>query len=223
MTRFSPSFTGVSPATAMSGSTATKRQLRAAHAAALTAADVIDRWFNNYSAAGVGLYGGTFTWAGDRLTRLTLKGYKLNKDLAVSGKIRWGRFSHQVSVDLTVSGSGVSGHLTGSWDRTAQLWNAASGKRLAPPLQHQGSVNAVAFSPDGKTVLTSDDKTARLWSATHGLTEDVDIVRLTLFVERITATYWNEQGALVPLPLEAWLERGKRLDELGGPLVLFDP
>ena len=36
-------------------------------------------------------------------------------------------------------------------------------------MQHQGQVNAVAFSPDGKTVLTgSSDKTARLWDAATG-------------------------------------------------------
>jgi WD40 repeat protein len=37
------------------------------------------------------------------------------------------------------------------------------------PLQHRDSVRAVAYSPDGKTVLTgSDDKTARQWDAATG-------------------------------------------------------
>src|SRR5207237_1149031 len=59
--------------------------------------------------------------------------------------------------------------LTGSFDNTARLWEAATGKPLGPPLVHQGPVVAVAFCPDGKTVLTgSRDATARLWDALTG-------------------------------------------------------
>ena len=59
--------------------------------------------------------------------------------------------------------------LTGSGDKTARLWDAATGQPIGPTLTHQGAVRAVAFSPDGKTVITgSEDKTARLWDAATG-------------------------------------------------------
>ena len=46
-------------------------------------------------------------------------------------------------------------------DRTAQLWDAATGKPIGPPLVHEGGVRAVAFSPDGKAVLTAAKTTRR--------------------------------------------------------------
>ena len=60
--------------------------------------------------------------------------------------------------------------LTGSADKTAQLWSVGSGKALGPPLAHKGAVCAVAFAPDGKLVLTgSHDGSACLWEIQSGL------------------------------------------------------
>lgn len=56
--------------------------------------------------------------------------------------------------------------LTGSDDKTARLWEAATGKPLAT-LPHEGEVRAVAFSPDGRTIFTGGFG-AWLWEAATG-------------------------------------------------------
>jgi len=66
--------------------------------------------------------------------------------------------------------------LTGSLDKTARLWDVATGKELRRFEGHTAAVNSVAFSPNGRQVLTgagrifgdSSDNTARLWDVTTG-------------------------------------------------------
>ena len=60
--------------------------------------------------------------------------------------------------------------VTASYDKTARLWDAATGKPAGVPLiGHESTVNSVAFSPDGKRIVTaSGDNTARLWDAETG-------------------------------------------------------
>ena len=59
--------------------------------------------------------------------------------------------------------------VTGSGDKTARLWEMASGREIAVFRGHEDAVSSVAFSPDGRTVVTgSGDKTARLWEVASG-------------------------------------------------------
>src|SRR5262249_43953971 len=58
--------------------------------------------------------------------------------------------------------------VTASVDRTARVWDAATGKPLLEPLRHDQPVEAAAFSPDGLLLLTVSDQTVRLWDTTMG-------------------------------------------------------
>jgi hypothetical protein len=79
------------------------------------------------------------------------------------------RFLHQgrvVSVAFSRDGCTVA---TGSEDKTARLWEVATGREIAVLPGHEDQVSSVAFSPDGRTLATgSGDKTARLWEVATG-------------------------------------------------------
>src|SRR6516225_6574833 len=62
-------------------------------------------------------------------------------------------FNHQDGVEDAAFSPDGARILTASWDRTAKLWDAASGKLIAS-FPHQGAVNAATFSPDGARILT---------------------------------------------------------------------
>src|SRR5262249_5178725 len=62
--------------------------------------------------------------------------------------------------------------VTGSFDKTVRLWDAATGKELKVlegPAGHQNLVLSVALSADGKSIASgSQDNTAKIWEVPAG-------------------------------------------------------
>ncbi|MFT4011066.1 MAG: alpha/beta hydrolase [Nocardioidaceae bacterium] len=78
---------------------------------ALVAADVIDRWWNNYAGVGVGLHGGRFSYTGEATVRFKLKNYSLIPGQRVTGTVVWHRGKRTARLDVHVRGRGPDGHV----------------------------------------------------------------------------------------------------------------
>ena len=109
-----------------------------------------------------------------------------------TGSIRSVVFSRDGKIFATTSG-----------DNTVVLWDAVSGKRLAPQMTgHLAPVVTAAFSPDGKLLATgSDDHSVILWDVeskqpTGRLTGHTDSVRALAFSpdgKRLFSGSWGEE------------------------------
>ncbi len=80
--------------------------------------------------------------------------------------VQTGHTTSVESVSLSSDGKRLA---TGSWDKTAILWNAETGEKIRVFAGHTTSVQSVSLSSDGKRLATGSlDKTAILWNAETG-------------------------------------------------------
>ena len=80
---------------------------------------------------------------------------------------------------------------TASGDRTARVWDAATGQPTLTLTGHTDSVNACAWSPDGTRLATaSGDRTARVWDTTTGQ----PTLTLTGHTDSVRASEWSPDG-----------------------------
>jgi WD40 repeat protein len=83
---------------------------------------------------------------------------------------------HQAKVTSAAFNPDGSRIVTASDDKTARIWDAATGQEVAVLRGHEGIVGSAAFSPDGSRIVTaSGDKTARIWDAATG--KEVTVLR----------------------------------------------
>ena len=90
--------------------------------------------------------------------------------------------------------------VTGGRDRTAKLWEIATGREMRTFLGHEGTVQALCFTPDGKHIATgSTDNTVKLWNILNA-----DLIRTFKVKDRVTAIDFTSDGKYIVIGGYDW-------------------
>jgi WD40 repeat protein len=123
----------------------------------------------------------------------TLSGNELTTSLQQAGwRLILG--GHELSVASAEFSPDAKRIVTVSKDKTARLWDAATGRELQVLRGHEAPLWTGVFSPDGSRILTaSEDKTARIWDAATG----AQIAVLRGHQDRVTDARFSPDGSRI--------------------------
>ena len=112
-------------------------------------------------------------------------------------QVRGGLFTlygHTMNVNSVAFSPDGSRIATGSWDKTAKVWDARTGESLLELNGHSNEVTSVSFSPDGTRIVTgSSDRRAKVWDAKTG----ASLLELRGHKREVTSVSFSPDGTRI--------------------------
>ena len=113
---------------------------------------------------------------------------------AIQGSTLFSYHSHSDKVKSVAWSPDGAYLVSGSVDKTVQVWEAGTGDHLFTYTGHSEAVNAVAWSPDGKLIASaSNDSTIQVWEADAGIC----IFTCRGHSDAVNAVAWSPDGKLI--------------------------